>query len=120
VLDQVDQVVQPEIVPVVSVDLARVDQVVQVEIVPAALADNVQVEIVLVVSVDLVQQVLVVASLVPAHQVALQVEHQAAGQVGDQTQQVVAVTQQAHSENLAADLRRVVSQSVQSVKSSTT
>jgi hypothetical protein len=93
-----------------------VDQVVQVEIVPVALADNVQVEIVLVVLVDLVQQVLVVASLVPA----LQVEHQAAGQVDDQTQQVVVATQQAHSENLVADLRRVVSQSVQSVKSSTT
>ena len=44
----------------------------------------------------------------------------AAGQVDDQTQQVVVATQQAHSENLAVDLRRVVSQSVQSVKSSTT
>jgi hypothetical protein len=116
----VDQVVQPEIVPVVSVDLDQVDQVVQVEIVPAALVDNVQVEIVPAALVDLVQQVLVVASLVPEHQAALQVEHQAAGQVDDQTQQVVVATQQAHSENLAADLRRVVSQSVQSVKSSTT
>jgi hypothetical protein len=116
----VDQVVQPEIVPVVSADLGQVDQVVQPEIVPVVSVDNVQAEIVLVALVDLVQPVPVVASLVPVHQVALQVEHQAADQVGDQTQQVVAVTQQAHSENLAADLRRVVSQSVQSVKSSTT
>jgi hypothetical protein len=54
------------------------------------------------------------------HQVALQVEHQVAGQVDDQIQLVVAATQQAHSENLAADHQRVASQSVQNVKSSTT
>ncbi len=115
-----DQAVQPEIVPVVSVDLARVDQVVQVEIVPAALADNVQVEIVPAVLVDLVQQEPVVVLLVPVHQVELQVEHLAADQVDVRTQLAVAATQQAHSENLAADLRRVASQSVQNVKSSTT
>jgi hypothetical protein len=96
-----------------------VDQVVQVEIVPAALADNVQVEIVPAASVDLVQQVLV-ASLVPAHQVAHQVERQGAGQVDGQTQQVVVATQQAHSENPVAGLLRVASQSAPSVKSSTT
>jgi hypothetical protein len=118
VLVQVDQVVQPEIVPVDLVDLVQVDQAAQVVLV--ALVGNDQVEIVPVALVDLVQQVPVVASQVPVHQVALQVEHQAADQVGDLIQLVVVATQQAHSANLAADHQRVASQSVQNVKSSTT
>jgi hypothetical protein len=84
------------------------------------LADNVQVEIVPAALVDLVQQVLVVASLVPAHQVALQVEHLAADQVDVRTQLAVVATQPAHLENPEAGLLRVASQSAPSVKSSTT
>ena len=111
---QVDQAVQVELV---QVDLA---DLVQVAIVQVDLADLVQVAIVQVDLADLVQQVLVVGLLVLAHQAVLQVERQVVDQVDVRIQQVVAVTQRARLVNLAADHQRVVSQSVQSVKSSTT
>jgi hypothetical protein len=112
-LVQVDQVVQPEIVPAVLADNAQVDQVVQPEIVLAVLADLVQPEIVPAVLADLVQP-----EIVPA---VLQARvHQVADQVADQIQLVVAATLLAHSANQVAGLQRVVSQSGQSVKSSTT
>ena len=114
-------IAQVEIVQVALADNVQVDlvQVAQVEIVQVALADNVQVdqaEIVQVALVDLVQQEPVVDLPVPAHQVA----HQVADQVADQIQLEVVVTQPVHLENLVAGLQRVVSQSAQSVKSSTT
>ena len=119
-----DQVVPAEIVPVVLADLVQVDlaaPVVRVEIVPADLADLVQVEIVQVVLADLVQQVLVVASQVLVHQVELQEQVlQVVDQVAVRIQRVVAETQRERSVNQAVDLQRVASQSVQSVKSSTT
>jgi hypothetical protein len=107
-LAQVDQVVQPEIVLAVLADNAQVDQVVQPEIAPAVLADLVQPEI-----VPAVLQARV-------HQVEHQAVHQVADQVADQIQLVVAATLLAHSANQVAGLQRVVSQSGQSVKSSTT
>ena len=82
-------------------DLAA--QAVQVGIVPGVLA-------------DLVQQVQVVGSLVRA----LQVEHRAEDQVDVQIQLVVVETQLVHWVNLVAGHQRGVSQSAQSVKSSTT
>jgi hypothetical protein len=94
-----------QVVQAVLVD--KVEQVVPVAIVPVAL-------------VDLVQQEPVVVSLVPVHQVELQVEHLAADQVDVRTQLVVVATRQAHSENPEAGLPRVASQSALSVKSSTT
>jgi hypothetical protein len=120
VLVQVDQVVQPEIVQADLADSVQVDQVVQPEIVQADLVVNDQVEIAQADLVDLVQQVLAAALPVLVHQAELRVEHQVADQVDVQTQQAVVATQLVRSENLAVDLRRVVSQSVQSVKSSTT
>jgi hypothetical protein len=116
-LVQVDQVVQPEIVLAVLADNAQVDQVVQPEIVPAVLADLVQPEIVPAVLADLVQPEIVPAVLqARVHQAV----HQVADQVADQIQLVVAATLLAHSANQVAGLQRVVSQSGQSVKSSTT
>jgi hypothetical protein len=102
------------------VDNDQVDQVVQPEIVQAALVDNDQVAIVQAALVDLVQQVLAAALPVLVHQAELRVEHQVADQEDVQTQRAVGATRLVRSENLAVDLRRVVSQSVQSVKSSTT
>jgi hypothetical protein len=97
--------------------VALVDRVEQV--VPVALVDRVE-QVVPVALVDLVQQEPVVGLLVQVHQVALQVEHQVADQVDVRTQLAVVATQQAHSENPAAGLLRVASQSVLSVKNSTT
>ena len=87
-------------------------QIVQAEIVPAVLADNVQVQI--------VQPELVADSLVQVHQEQRQVAHQVVDQVVARIQRAVAETQPVRLVNLVADLRRVVSQSVPSVKSSTT
>jgi hypothetical protein len=64
--------------------------------------------------------VLVVVLQVQVHQVEHQVAHQAADQVVDRIQPVAAAILQELSENLVADLPRVASQSVPSVKSSTT
>jgi len=108
------------IVPVALADNVQADQVVQPEIVPVALADLVQVEIVPVALADLVQPVPVVGSQVQVHQVERQVAHQAADQVVDRIQLVAAAILQELSENLVAVHQRVVSQSAQSVKSSTT
>jgi hypothetical protein len=120
-LVQVDQVVQPEIVLAVLADNAQVDQVVQPEIVPAVLADLVQPEIVPVVLADLVQpEIVPVVLQARVHQVEHQAVHQVADQVADQIQLVVAATLLARSANQVAGLQRVVSQSGQSVKSSTT
>jgi hypothetical protein len=121
-LAQVDRVAQAEIAQAVLVDLVQVDLAAQV--VQAVLVDKVEqvalVAIVPVALVDLVQQEPVVVSLVPVHQVELQVEHLAADQVDVRTQLVVVATQQAHSENPEAGLLRVASQSALSAKSSTT
>ena len=97
---QADQVVQADLV-------AKADQVVQAEIVQVDLA-------------VLVRRVPVVDSQVPALQVEHQVEHQAADQVVVLTQLVVVVTQLAPLVNQVVGLHRVVSQSAQSVKRSTT
>jgi hypothetical protein len=105
----------------VQLALVQVDQVVQPEIVPAVLADLVQLEIVPVVLADLVQpEIVPVVLQARVHQVGHQAVHQVADQVADQIQLVVAATLLAHSANQVAGLQRVVSQSVQSVKSSTT
>jgi hypothetical protein len=121
-LAQVDRVVQVGIAQAVLAANVRGDlaeQGVQAEIVPVVSVDLVQQEPV-VVSVDLVQQEPVGVLLVPALQVELLVEHLAADQVDVRTQLAVVATQLAHSENQAADLLRVASQSALSVKSSTT
>jgi hypothetical protein len=94
-------------VPAVLADNVRVG-IVQAEIVRVALADNVQVQI--------VQPELVADLLVQVHQA----QRQVADQVVARIQRAVAETQPARLVNLVADLRRVVSQSVPSVKSSTT
>jgi len=119
-LVQVDQVVQPVIVPVALADNVQADQVVQPAIVPVALAALVQPEIVPVVLAVLVQPEQVVVSQVQVHQVERQVAHQAADQVVDRIQPVAAAILQELSENLVAVHQRVASQSAQSVKSSTT
>jgi hypothetical protein len=106
-LVQADRVVQPVIVQVALADNVQADQVVQPEIVQVVLA-------------DLVQPVPVVVSQVQVHQVERQVAHQAADQVVDRIQPVAAAILQELSENLVAVHQRVVSQSAQSVKSSTT
>jgi hypothetical protein len=98
-------------VQAVLADNVRVG-IVQAEIVPAVLVDNVQVQI--------VQPELVADLLVQVHQEQRQVAHQVADQVVARIQRAVAETQPARLVNLVADLRRVVSQSVPSVKSSTT
>jgi hypothetical protein len=115
-LVQADRVVQPVIVPVALADNVQADQVVQPAIVPVVLVDLVQVEIVPVALADLVQPVPVVGSQVQVHQVERQVAHQ----VVDRIQPVAAAILQALSENLVVVHQRVVSQSAQSVKSSTT
>ena len=102
---QADQVVQADLV-------AKADQVVQAEIVQA--------EIVQADLAVLVRRVPVVDSQVPALQVEHQAGHQAADQVVVLTQLVVVVTQLAPLVNQVVGLQRVVSQSAQSVKSSTT
>jgi hypothetical protein len=84
------------------------------------LADLVQPEIVQVALADLVQPVPVVVSQVQVHQVEHQVERQVADQVVDRIQPVAAAILQELSENLVAVHQRVVNQSAQSVKSSTT
>ena len=104
----------------VLADNVQADQVVQPAIVPVVLADLVQVEIVPVALVDLVQPVPVVGSQVQVHQVERQVAHQVADQVVDRIQPVAAAILQELSENLVVVHQRVVSQSAQSVKSSTT
>jgi hypothetical protein len=120
-LVQVDQVVQPEIVLAALADNVQVDQVVQPEIVLAALVDHVQVEIVPAVLADHVQvEIVPVVLQARVHQVEHQAVHQVAGQVADRIQLVVVATPLAHSANQVAGLQRVVSQSGQSVKSSTT
>jgi hypothetical protein len=124
VLVLVDQAVPAAIVPVDLADLVQVDPaalVVPAAIVPVDLADLVQVEIAQVALVDLVQPVPVVGSQVLVHQVELQVlVHQAVDQEVARIQLVVVETQREHLVNQAVDLQRVASQSVQSVKSSTT
>jgi len=84
------------------------------------LVDLVQPEIVRVVLVDLVQAVPVVVSQVQVHQVELQVERQVEDQVVGRIQPVAGAILQELSENLVVARQRVVSQSAQSVKSSTT
>jgi hypothetical protein len=112
------------IVQAVSADHAQADQADQVDhalvaIVQAVSADLVRVD--LAASADLVQVAIVQAdsqelALVQAHQPELQVADQVAGLI-----QLVAVEiLLAHLVSQAADHRRVVSQSAQSVKSSTT
>jgi hypothetical protein len=119
-LVQADRVVQPAIVQVALADNVQADRVVQPAIVQVALADLVQVEIVQVALADLVQPVPVVVSQVQEHQVEHQVAHQVADQVVDRIQPVAAAILQELSENLVAVHQRVVNQSAQSVKSSTT
>jgi hypothetical protein len=80
---------------------------------------RVQPEIVPVVSVVRVQPVIVQVVL-PEHQVGHQVAHREVGQVGDLIQLVVVAILLAHLVNQVAGHQRVVSQSVQSVKSLTT
>ena len=124
-----DQVVRAEIVPVEIVqvdlvDLVQVDlaaRVVRAEIVQVDLADLVQVEIVPVELADLVQPVPVVASQVPELQVELQEQElQVVDREAVRIQLVVVETRRERSVNQAVALQRVASQSVQSVKSSTT
>jgi hypothetical protein len=98
---QVDQVVQ----------VVKVDQVAQAQIVQVAIE---------VVLVDLVRQALVVVSPVREHQAQRQAQRQVAGQVVDRIQPAAVETRPVRLVNLAVDLRRVASQSEQSVKSSTT
>jgi hypothetical protein len=121
-VDQVAQVViaQAAIVQVASVVNVQVDQVVQAAIVQADLVAHVQVVIVQVDLVAHVRQVLVVDSRVRVHQAQLQAVRQVADQVVGRIQQADVATQRVHLENQVAGLQRVVSQSVLSVKSSTT
>jgi hypothetical protein len=121
-VDQVAQVVivLVAIAQVVSVVNVQVDQVVQVAIVQVVSVAHVQVEIAQVDLVDHVRQVLVADSLVRVRQAQLQVALRVEGQVVVRIQQAAVATQQAHLENQVADLPRVASQSVPSVKSSTT
>jgi hypothetical protein len=127
VLGQVDQVARLEIVQVeivvVLADRVQADQVAQVVLVvkadQVAQVQIVQVAIV-VVLVDLVRQALVAVSLVREHQVQLRVAHQVADQVAGRIQPAAVETQLVRLVNLAVGLRRVASQSGQSVKSSTT
>jgi hypothetical protein len=124
VLVLVDQAVPAAIVPVDLAELVQVDPaalVAPAAIVPVDLAELVQVEIALVALVDLVQPVLVVGSQVLVHQVELQgPAHQAVDQEVARIQLVVVETRRERLVNQAVDLQRVASQSVQSVKSSTT
>jgi hypothetical protein len=118
------EIVPAAIVPVDLADLVQVDLaalVVQAEIAQVALADLVQAEIAQVALADLVQPVQVVASQVLVHQVELQGPAlQAVDQEVVRIQLVVVETRREHLVNQAVDLQRVASQSVQSVKSSTT
>jgi G3E family GTPase len=116
-LVQVDQVAQAVLAPSVQVGLAA--QVAQAEIVLVVLVDLVPQEPV-VVLVDLVRQAQAAVLLVLVHQVELQAQPLAADQVDVRTQLAVVATQQAHLESQVADHLRVASQSVPSVKSSTT
>jgi hypothetical protein len=120
--DQVDHA-QVAIAQAVLADHAQADQADQVDhalvaIVQAVSADLVRVD--LAASADLVQVAIVQAdsqeqALVQAHQPELQVADQVAGLI-----QLVAVEiPLAHLVNQAVGHRRVVSQSAQSVKSST-
>ena len=122
VLVQVVQVDQLEIAANVQADLADLVQVVQVAQAQeqADLVDLVQPEIVQADLVDLVQEqgLADLPALAQGHRE--QLARQVVVQVVARIHQVVAAMQRALSVNPVADLQRVASQSVQSVKSTTT
>jgi hypothetical protein len=123
VLVQVVQVDQREIAEIVQADLADLVQVVQVAQAQeqADLVDLVQPEIVQADLADLVQVAQGLAdlpALAQGHRE--QLARQVVVQVVVRIHQVVAAMQLALLVNPVADLQRVASQSVQSVKSTTT
>ena len=124
---QVDLVDQPEIAANVQADLVDLVQVAQVaqELGQVDLVDLAQREIVQVDLVDLAQvaQVAQVAQadlLAREQELQVQPAHQVVVQADVQMHQVVAAMQPELLVSLVADHQRVVSQSAQSVKSTTT
>jgi hypothetical protein len=121
---QVDLVDQPEIAANVQADLVDLVQVAQVaqELGQVDLVDLAQREIVQVDLVDLAQVAQVAQADLLAREQELQVQpaHQVVVQADVQMHQVVAAMQPELLVSLVADHQRVVSQSAQSVKSTTT
>ena len=121
---QADLVDQPEIAANVQVDLVDLAQVAQVaqELGQVDLVDLAQLAIVQVDLVDLAQVAQVAQADLLAREQELQVQpaHQVVVQADVQMHQVVAAMQPELLVSLVADHQRVVSQSAQSVKSTTT